>query len=175
MAGYCATCERVAIGYPVMPVEQYVAGLNRKIMSAGVLFRDAVGRVLLVEPSYRPDWGIPGGVVEADESPWAAAARELSEELGLHRPVGQLLVVDYLSPHDSRPECVVFVFDGGMLEETPVERMVFPDGEIVSASFHTLAEARSKVKPQLADRLEAALEAVEQGVTALCEQGRRIA
>lgn len=150
MAGYCAACERVAIGDLVTPDEQYFAGLNRKIMGAGVLFRDAVGRILLVEPSYRPDWGIPGGAVEADESPWAAAARELSEELDLDRPVGRLLAVDYLHPQDSRPESVVFVFDGGMLDETAVERMVFPDGEIISASFHTLTEARNKVTPQLA-------------------------
>ncbi|MGH3803842.1 MAG: NUDIX domain-containing protein, partial [Pseudonocardiaceae bacterium] len=107
-------------------------------------------------------------------SPWAAAARELSEELGLDRPLGQLLVVDYVRPQDSLPECVVFVFDGGMLDETTVEQMVFPDGEIVSASFHALVEARSKVKPLLADRLDAALKAVEQGVTVLCEQGHRI-
>lgn len=165
----------MAIGHSMMPAEQYVAGLHRKLMSAGVLFRDEVGRILLVEPSYRPDWIIPGGVVEADESPWAAAARELSEELDLDRPLGQLLVVDYVYPQDSRPECVVFVFDGGILDKIAVEQMVFPDGEIISAAFHTLAEARSKVKPLLADRLEAAVKAIEQGVTALCEQGRRIA
>ncbi|MGH3836058.1 MAG: hypothetical protein ACRDSF_10190 [Pseudonocardiaceae bacterium] len=88
--------------------------------------------------------------------------------------MGQLLVVDYLRPQDSLPECVVFVFDGGMLDETEVAGMVFPDGEIISASFHTLAEARGKVKPWLADRLEVAVQAVEQGVTVLCEQGRRI-
>ena len=158
-----------------MPVEQYVAGLNRKPMGAGVLFRDTMGRVLLVEPSYRPEWGIPGGAVEAEESPWAAAARELFEEVGLDLPLGQLLVVDYVPPQDSRPEFVVFVFDGGILDETIVERMLFPDGEIISASFHTLAEARSKVTPLLADRLTAAVQAVEQGVTALCEQGRRLA
>ncbi|MGH3753052.1 MAG: NUDIX domain-containing protein [Pseudonocardiaceae bacterium] len=158
-----------------MPVEQYIAGLNRKIMGAGVLFRDAVGRILLVEPSYKPDWIIPGGAVEADESPWAAAARELSEELGLDRPLGQLLVVDYVRPQGLLPECVIFVFDGGILGETDVERMVFPDGEIISASFHTLADARNKVKPVLADRLDVAAQAVEQGVTALCEQGRRVA
>lgn len=69
----------------------------------------------------------------------------------------------------------MFVFDGGILDETAVARMVFPDGEIISASFHTLAEARSKVKPLLADRLDAAVQAIEQRVTALCEQGRRIA
>ncbi|MGH8916952.1 MAG: NUDIX domain-containing protein, partial [Actinomycetes bacterium] len=67
-----------------MPLEQYVASLNRKRMTAGVLFRDTMGRVLLVEQSYKPDWGSPGGAVDADESPWAAAARELSEELGMN-------------------------------------------------------------------------------------------
>lgn len=53
----------------VLPVEQYVANLNRKRMAAGVLFRDVLGRVLLVEPSYKPNWEIPGGAVEADEPP----------------------------------------------------------------------------------------------------------
>ncbi|MGH4012183.1 MAG: hypothetical protein ACRDTH_29155, partial [Pseudonocardiaceae bacterium] len=61
------------------------------------------------------------------------------------------------------------------LDETIVEQMVFPDGEIISASFHTLAEARSKVKPRLADLLDAAVQAIEQDRTVLCEQGRRIA
>lgn len=144
-------------------------------MATGVLFRDVQGRVLLVEPSYKPNWEIPGGAVEADESPWAAVARELTEELGWDRPLGRLLVVDYVRPQDSRPEGVVFVFDGGVLEEADVVGMVFPDMEVVSAAFHTLAEVRGKVKPLLADRLAVALEAVEQGVTALCEQGRRIA
>jgi 8-oxo-dGTP pyrophosphatase MutT (NUDIX family) len=79
----------------------------------GVLFRDQDDRVLLLQPSYKPNWEIPGGAVEADESPWATASRELVEELGLDRPQGGLLVVDYVRPQDSRPEGVVFIFDGG--------------------------------------------------------------
>lgn len=161
-------------GSQVMPVEQYVLGLARKRMAAGVLFRDKAGRVLLVEPSYKPNWEIPGGAVEADESPWATATRELAEELGWNRPLGRLLVVDYVRPQDSRPEGVVFVFDGGVLDDVQLVGMVFPDAEIVSAGFHSLGEARCKVKPLLADRLAAAVEAVEHGVTMLCEQGRRI-
>ncbi|MGH3846838.1 MAG: NUDIX domain-containing protein [Pseudonocardiaceae bacterium] len=158
----------------VVPVEQYVAGLSRKRMATGVLFRDVEGRVLLVEPSYKPNWEIPGGAVEANESPWDTGTRELAEELGWDRPLGRLLVVDYVRPQDSRPEGVVFVFDGGVVNETDVVGMEFPDAEILSAAFHTLAEVREKVKPLLADRLGVALAAVEQGVTALCEQGRRI-
>ncbi|MDQ3762662.1 MAG: NUDIX hydrolase [Actinomycetota bacterium] len=131
----------------VLPVEQYVAGLSRKRMAAGVLFRDVHGRVLLVEPSYKPNWEIPGGAVEANESPWATATRELAEELEWDQPLGRLLVVDYVRPQDSRPEGVVFVFDGGVLDETDVLGMVFPDAEILSVAFHTLAEVRGKVKP----------------------------
>jgi 8-oxo-dGTP pyrophosphatase MutT (NUDIX family) len=159
----------------VLPVDQYVAGLARKRMAAGVLFREKAGRVLLVEPSYKSNWEIPGGAVDADESPWATAKRELAEELGWDHPLGRLLVVDYVRPQDSRPEGVLFVFDGGVLDETDLAGMTFPDGEILSAGFHTLEEARGKVKPLLADRLAAALQAAEQGVTALCEQGQRIA
>ena len=162
-------------GSPVLPVEEYVSRLPRKRLVAGVLFRDKRRRVLLVQPSYKPNWEIPGGAVEDGEPPWAAASRELVEELGLDRPAGRLLVVDYVQPQDSRPEGVVFIFDGGMLDESDVVGMVFPDEEILSAGFYTLAEVRDRVKPLLADRIVAALQAVEQGVTAQCEQGRRVA
>jgi 8-oxo-dGTP pyrophosphatase MutT (NUDIX family) len=113
--------------------------------------------------------------VEADESPWTTAVRECTEELGWDRPLGGLLVVDYVRPQDSRPEGVVFVFDGGVLDETDVVGMKLETSEILSVGFHTIDEARTKVKALLADRLSVALEAVGQGVTALCEQGCRVA
>jgi 8-oxo-dGTP pyrophosphatase MutT (NUDIX family) len=159
----------------VLPVDQYIAGIAKKRMAAGVLFRDGGGRVLLLEPSYKPNWEIPGGAVNADESPWDAAVREIWEELGLKRQLGHLLVVDYVRPQDSRPEGVVLVFDGGVLEQSDVDEFAFSDGEILSAGFHALVDVRARTKPLLADRLEVALEAVKQGVTVLCEHGRRVA
>jgi ADP-ribose pyrophosphatase YjhB (NUDIX family) len=38
-------------------------------MAAAVLLVDDDDRVLIVRPTYRPGWDLPGGVVEQDE--WA--------------------------------------------------------------------------------------------------------
>ena len=52
-------------------------------VAAGALFSDESGRVLLVKPTYKKTWDIPGGYVEPGESPRAACIREIREELGL--------------------------------------------------------------------------------------------
>src|SRR5262245_3180790 len=92
----------------------HTAALPRKRMAAGVLFRDGAGRVLLVEPVYRDDWELRGGAVAGDESPYAAAVREVREELGLVVTPGRLLAVDWVPPRPGRTEGVMFVFDGGV-------------------------------------------------------------
>jgi len=51
-----------------------------KRMTAGAIFLNAIGNILIVKPPYRPDWLIPGGTIEADESPKTACMREIKEE-----------------------------------------------------------------------------------------------
>ena len=70
-------------------------GTARPVVAAGALFRDAAGRVLLVHPTYKPGWDVPGGVVEDGESPAEACRREIAEELGLDRATGAFLSVDH--------------------------------------------------------------------------------
>ena len=153
-------------------VPDYIARMPRKRQASAVLIRDDTNRVLLLEPSYKPNWELPGGIVEADESPWAAAAREVVEELGLVVPIGRLLVVDYIHAYDDRPEGINFVFDAGTLPAAPT---TFPDGEILSAHFLTPAEIHPRVRPMMHNRITTALAALTEGTTALCEQGRRVA
>lgn len=85
----------------------YIAGLPRVIAGAAALFRDADGRVLLVEPNYSEGWVLPGGTAESDEgeSPRQGARRETAEEIGLDRELGRLLAVDRV-PRTGRPPLV---------------------------------------------------------------------
>ncbi|MBI3429629.1 MAG: NUDIX hydrolase [Actinobacteria bacterium] len=42
-------------------------------MGSGLVFVDKQNRILLVEPTYKKNWKVPGGMVELDESPRDAA------------------------------------------------------------------------------------------------------
>lgn len=83
-------------------------------VAAGALFLDDHGRVLLVHPTYKDTWDIPGGYVERGESPAAACRRELNEELGLDRDPRRLLAVDW-APNAGEGDKLLFLFDCGQL------------------------------------------------------------
>ena len=70
--------------------------LPRKRAISQMLIRDADGRVLLCQLTYKRDWDLPGGVVEVGESPRLAVQREVEEELGLEVEPGGLLLTDWL-------------------------------------------------------------------------------
>ncbi|MDL4775298.1 NUDIX domain-containing protein [Actinomadura xylanilytica] len=154
---------------------QYVASLPRKRIGAGALFWDAAGRVLLVEPTYKPDWEIPGGTVEADESPAAACRREVLEELGLDRPVGRILAVDWISPQSEYPEGLMLLYDGGVLPDDDAARIRLPADELVSHAFVTADRIPDLAGPLLARRIAACLNSVATGTTLSLEDGRPVA
>lgn len=152
----------------------FTAGLPRKRMGAGVLLSGPAGRVLLVEPTYKPDWEIPGGCVEAGESPLAAAQRELKEELGLALPVGRLLVTDWVPPRPDRTEGFMLVFDGGILDREQAGRITLPADELRSWSWCTEADAAERLSALLARRVTAAIRARADGTTLYLENGRPV-
>jgi 8-oxo-dGTP pyrophosphatase MutT (NUDIX family) len=157
----------------ILPFDEYVASLPLKRMSAGVLLYDDAGRVVLVEPSYKPTWDIPGGVVDAGESPWHAAVRELAEELGMVRRHMPLLVIDHVPARsDTMPEGIAWVFDGGPVRERDLENLALDDPEIVSVGLYRPDEVGERTSDRLARRLAVALTAVQDGAgPALCDNG----
>jgi 8-oxo-dGTP diphosphatase len=155
----------------VLPLDQYIASLARKRMAATAFLRDDRGRVLLVNPSYKELWDLPGGAVEADESPHAACRREVAEELGLDRPPGPILAVDWVAPRPERPEGLLVVYDGGVLPEAEISRIVLADGELTEFAFAAPDEVAPRVTPLLARRVASCLEALAAGTVAALENG----
>lgn len=138
--------------------------------AAGALFFDPDGRVMIVQPSYKPQRDIPGGFVEPEETPYEACVREIAEELGIHPPIGRLLVADW-APDPEAGEMVLFVFDGGVLDAETLERITFPDDEITAFGFHPVEEMDDLLIPRLARRVTAAVTARELGETVYLEHG----
>jgi len=142
----------------------------RPKVAAGALFFDEAGRVLLVKPSYKAGWEIPGGYVEPGESPRAACVRELREELRLSPAIGGHLVVDW-APADGEGDKLLFIFDAGFLPEAVRAEISFDDGELVEWRFVDAADLDDYLPARLARRIRTALVARESGVPVYAEHG----
>ena len=138
-------------------------------MSAGVLFFDETGRLLIVEPTYKSNWEIPGGVVELNESPLEACNREVKEELGLARPLRHLLCVDYLSESEDKTEALVFIFWGGTLSQDEIQSIRLPAEELRRFAFIEPKEAYGRFNQRLSQRVRQSMDALADGRTVYLE------
>ncbi|MEN3537957.1 NUDIX hydrolase [Microbispora sp. ZYX-F-249] len=148
----------------MIPADAFYAGLFKVAAAAAGFITDTSDRVLLVKPGYRDHWGWPGGHVDEGESPEAACRRELAEELGLTRPVGRLLVVQWVPPLDDRPIPLVhFLFDCGTFRDGA--GVVLQQEELDDYGFFTADQAASLMPAYLVARLTAAQRARDTGET----------
>ncbi|MER8040286.1 NUDIX hydrolase [Streptomyces hydrogenans] len=142
----------------------YIAGLPRVLAGAAALFRDAAGRILIVEPNYRDEWTLPGGTVESDagETPRQAARRETAEEIGLDLPLGPLLAVDW-AQSTTRPPVVAYLYDGGVLPEERFAEIRLQEEELVSWKLIEPSEVTAYLADSLGLRVLAALDVLAGG------------
>ncbi|MPZ97143.1 MAG: GNAT family N-acetyltransferase [Propionibacteriales bacterium] len=147
------------------------SALPRKRAIAQLAVRDRQGRLLLCQLTYKQDWDFPGGVVEDDESPRVAAERECREELGLELTAGRLLVVDWLPAWGGWDDACVFMFDGGTVDASIVDRIVPEPREIRAAEFCDEGQIAERCADFTARRA-AALDADAVGPLRYLESGR---
>ena len=142
-----------------------------RLIGAGAVFRNAAGQVLLVNPTYKPSWEVPGGIVEEGESPRQCCQRELLEELGYTGEVGRLLVVDWLPDLGGRGDRVLFLFDGGVVDDDFAESATLPAAELSEARFVDLDNAGDYLGPGMVRRIKEAVAHAEAGTTGYLEFG----
>ncbi|MET9142955.1 NUDIX hydrolase [Streptomyces sp. NPDC004042] len=105
--------------------------------SAAALFFNQDGEVLIVNPTYKDYWNLPGGAVDTDqcEAPREAAVREVREELGITPPIGRLLVHAWVTIA-GRGAQALYIFDGGVLTTADQAAITLQESELSEYAFH---------------------------------------
>jgi 8-oxo-dGTP diphosphatase len=126
-------------------------------VSAGALIFDRSGRLLILKPTYKSGWTIPGGVMEADgESPWEACKREVAEECGLEVGTGRLVCMDFRRPRPGNPGGVRYLFDCGSFSDETLAGVVVQEEEISQYRLAELRVALTMLRKPIRRRVRAA-------------------
>jgi 8-oxo-dGTP diphosphatase len=133
------------------------AGLPAIPVSAGALIFDRAGRLLILKPTYKSGWTIPGGVMEADgETPWEACQREVAEECGLAVTVGRLACMDFRRPRPESPGGIRYLFDCGTFSDASLAGIVVQPEEISEHRLAELSTALTLLRKPIRRRVRAA-------------------
>jgi 8-oxo-dGTP diphosphatase len=126
-------------------------------VSAGALIFDRAGRLLILKPTYKSGWTIPGGVMESDgESPWEACQREVREETGLDVRRGRLAAMDFRRPRPGRAGGIRFLFDCGQVSDKALAGLTLQLEEISDSRLVPLPEALDLLRGPISRRVRAA-------------------
>ncbi len=132
-------------------------GLPTVPVSAGALIFDQAGRLLILKPTYKTGWTIPGGVMEADgETPWDACRREVREECGIEVRSGRLACVDFHPGRPGHPGGIRFLFDCGPADDAALAAITIQPEEIAEYRLVPLDSALALLRPPIRRRVRAA-------------------
>lgn len=134
-------------------MNDYLKSLPKKRMGAAALLLDNKGRILMLKPSYKDHWTIPGGVVEKDESPKEGCNREIEEEIGIKVRVKKLLAVSYNTATADKDENLQWIFYGGILQPSQVAQIRIDGKEIIQFKFVDSDAALEIIEPGMREKL----------------------
>ena len=125
--------------------------------SAGALIFDRAEQLLVLKPTYKTGWTIPGGVMEADgETPWDACRREVREECGIEVHGGRLACVDFRPSRPGRAGGIRFLFDCGVVDDAAVAAITVQPEEVAEYQFVILDAALELLRAPIRRRVRAA-------------------
>ena len=161
----------------LQPFAKYIESLDRKITGVAVLIRDENENILIVKPTYKDGWLLPGGSVEKYESPYKACIRETIEEVNLQPKIKSLLVVDYAKKEKQGViyDAIQFIFDGGIITKKDISNIKLPTEELSEYRFITKNELSTFFTEGRSTRVISAIEALENKSCYFLENGTRVA
>ena len=110
--------------------------------SASALIFDERGRLLILRPTYKSGWTIPGGVMENDgETPWQACQREVREECRIEVTSARLACVDFRPPRPGHSGGIRFLFDCGQLNARALRAISLQRAEIAEDRLVPVTDA----------------------------------
>jgi 8-oxo-dGTP diphosphatase len=90
--------------------DELYASLVKRAASAQLIIENTNDEILVVKAHYKPYWSLPGGVIEADETPRQTAIREVKEEVGLVVSENDVEIAATIVRKSSRAVTYLFVF-----------------------------------------------------------------
>jgi ADP-ribose pyrophosphatase YjhB (NUDIX family) len=134
-----------------------VESVPRLPVSAGALIYDRRGRLLILKPTYKKGWTIPGGQLEeSGETPWEGCRREVHEECGIQIEHARLACVDFKRPRPDKPGGLRILFDCGQLPDNQLAALRLDHEEIAEHRFADGAQAASLLSGPVGRRVRAA-------------------
>ncbi|MEK2690392.1 NUDIX hydrolase [Bdellovibrio sp. GT3] len=152
--------------------KEYYESLPGKRISTGALVFYK-NQALLVQPSYSAGWILPGGTVEAEESPMEGLIREVKENLGIIITPTHVLAIDYIPNKDIKGEYLSFLFGAVDLNESQAQNISVSLKNTKDFKFVDMNIAYSMLVPSVSRRVQSALKAVtENYVMVYLEDGK---
>ena len=90
----------------------------RKRLISHMLLTDESGRVCILETTFKPDFELPGGILDVGETPRQGLVREIEEELGIRLAADSLHPLSFAATADE--PYVVLLYTCRAWQGTPV-------------------------------------------------------
>lgn len=127
--------------------------LPKKTASSNALIFNEQGKILVVKPSYKQTWNLPGGIIEEEESPQDACKREVLEELGIAIVPRDLAFVIYESRSEKLHDNIRFVWKIEKVSPDQIANIKLQESELADYKFIDLFELNDYLDFRLAEPL----------------------
>ena len=131
--------------------------LAKRHTASGAFIFNEKNQLLILKPSYKDGWNLPGGVTDEFESPYQTIVRECKEETNLDIQIQQLVLVDYITEQvdGEQFDHVEFYF---LAQAQTLDCIKIDNEEIIDYKFVDPKQAHIYLPDSYCERLNAILD-----------------